>query len=341
MILVTGATGLIGSHLTLRLLQNGESVRAIYRDEKGVSRTKRLFRLHQKLDLFRQIDWVKADILDIPSLDAAFQNVDYVYHCAALISFDPNDEEALRKTNIEGTANIVNFCLASGVKKLCHVSSMAALGDLKEPDKTITEETEWNPEKPHNDYGISKHGAEMEVWRGFQEGLNVVIVNPGIVIGPPLWETGSSKLFEMIKKEHPFYTLGTMGFVSVDDVVAIMTALMKSEISTERFTLFSEMLSYRDVFFMAADAMHKKRANIEAKPWMTSIGWRLDWIRANVFGGKRIISKDDARSLHTTDDFSNEKIRMALGYNFKSVKEAISESVSLVEKENKPEQKKK
>lgn len=340
MILITGATGLIGSHLALLLVEQGESVRAIYRDDKGVSRVKRLFALHKKQHLFAQIEWVRADILDIPALEKAFYKIDRVYHCAALISFDPNDEEQLRKINIEGTANVVNCCLAFGVKKLCHVSSMAALGDLKDigpdingqtpADSTINEQTEWNPEKPHNDYGISKHGAEMEVWRGVQEGLAAVVVNPGIVIGPPLWETGSSKLFAMVKSGHPFYTFGTMGFVSVEDVVKIMAGLTNSEISGERFIVFSEMLSYRDIFFMTADAMHKKRPHIWAKRWMTSLGWRLDWIMANIFGRGRMISKDDARSLHLAVGYSNQKIKSALNYRFKDVKAAISDSVALV-----------
>jgi dihydroflavonol-4-reductase len=332
MILVTGGTGLTGAHILLHLLENHpQNVRAIYRDEKSILRTKSLFSHYHKNELFEKIDWIQADLLDIPALESAFEDIDYVYHCAAVISFDPNDEELIRKTNIEGTANIVNCCLAYNIKKLCHVSSMAALGDLKEGQahSVIDEETEWNPEKPHSDYAISKYGGEMEIWRGQQEGLNVVVVNPGIIIGPPLWESGSSKLFSLVANGHPFFTYGTMGFVSVTDVAKIMILLMNTDISDERFILSSETLSYKDVFFMVADAMKKKRPHIHAKPWMTSIGWKLDWLLSAVSGHKRIISKDDSKTIHAKATYSNEKIRTALHYEFTKISDAVTEALRI------------
>jgi dihydroflavonol-4-reductase len=156
MVLITGGTGLVGSHLLLHLIENGESVRAIYRNLESVEKTKNIFSYYKKENLFEKINWIQADILDVSSLEIAFENVEYVYHCAAFISFDPKDEDAIRKTNIEGTANVVNFCLVKNVQKLCFISSIAALGDLKENEKIITEAAEWNPEKPHSDYAISK-----------------------------------------------------------------------------------------------------------------------------------------------------------------------------------------
>lgn len=204
MILVTGATGLVGAHLLLKLSEDDSKIRAIYRNSKQIEKTKVLFDQNAKSHLFSKIEWTKADILDISSLEIAFQNIEFVYHCAAKISFSPNDEKALRKVNIEGTANIVNFCIDKKVKKLCHVSSIAALGNLAQNETVITETTEWNPEKLHSDYGISKYGAEMEVWRGFQEGLEVVIVNPGIIFGTGFWNQGSGKFFTTIKKRNLF-----------------------------------------------------------------------------------------------------------------------------------------
>ena len=207
MILVTGGTGLVGAHLLLHLAENEVGIRSIYRNKKSIEKTKSLFNLYQKESLFAKIEWVEADIIDVPSLEIAFQNIAYVYHCAALISYDPNDEDQLRKTNIEGTANIVNFCLAYDIKKLCHVSSIAALGDLKPHETKVTEETEWNPEAPHSDYAISKYGAEMEIWRGQQEGLSVVIVNPGVILGSGFWGQGSGVFFSAVKKRISFFTL--------------------------------------------------------------------------------------------------------------------------------------
>lgn len=329
MILITGATGLTGSHLALHLLENGETVRAIYRKPESINKTKNLFQLYKKSELFDKIEWVEADICDIPSLETAFQNVEYVYHCAAFISFDPDDEELLRKTNIEGTANIVNFCLAYQVKKLCHVSSIAALGDLKPHEKLVTETTEWNPERTHNDYAITKYGAEMEIWRGQQEGLQAVIVNPGIILGPGFWHSGSGEIFALVKKGLVFYTKGVTGFVAVSDVVKIMAKLMKSEASGERFCVVSEALPFQQTTAAIADALHVSRPRIYATPWLTAFGWKIDWILANVFGQKRKISKHDAQLLHAKTLYSNDKIRKELDFEFMGIKEAIAAIVKI------------
>src|SRR3970040_1476971 len=228
MFLVTGATGLVGAHLVLHLIEIGESVRAIYRNLESIQKTKDLFLLYKKESFFKKSDWCQADITDVPSLEIAFENVEYVYHCASLISFDPKDENLLRKTNIEGTANIVNCCIAKAVKKLCFVSTIAALGDLKENEKIITEEAEWNPEKPHSDYAISKYGAEMEIWRGQQEGLETVIINPGVIIGHGFWEQGSGLLFKKVANGLSFYTKGITGFIAVPAVVQFAVKLRKN-----------------------------------------------------------------------------------------------------------------
>jgi dihydroflavonol-4-reductase len=339
MILVTGGTGLVGAHLLLNLAENETSIRAIYRTADSIKKAKSLFHLCQKEHLFPKIDWIQADIIDVPSLAAAFKNIDYVYHCAGLISYDPNDEDLLRKVNIEGTANIVNFCIEFEVKKLCHVSSIAALGNLapnenhpsskSELAKQITEETEWNPESLHSDYAISKYGAEMEIWRGQQEGLNVVIVNPGVIFGAGFWNQGSGLFFSSIKKEFPFYTNGSTAFVGVTDVVKIMTQLMKSNIAGERFTVVAENLTFKEVIFSIAENLKAKKPKIEVKPWMTAIGWRLDWLVSAIFRTKRRLSKYSANSLHSSDFISNEKIKNALNFEFQSIADVIQEVVAL------------
>jgi dihydroflavonol-4-reductase len=326
MILVTGASGLLGSHLTLHLLETGEQVRAIYRNQAAIEKAKSLFELHNKTALFNQIEWVQADITDVPSLEAAFENIDRVYHCAAMISFDPADEKQLRKINIEGTANIVNFCLAYSVKKLCYVSSIAALGDLKEGETVITEETEWNPEFPHSDYAISKYGAEMEVWRAWQEGLSVAVVNSGVILGrvPKTkdWETGSSEIFTKVRNGLPFYTKGSTGFVSVNDVVALLAKLMQSEVSGERFIAVGGNFSFETMLKMVADSQKTKAPSLYAKPWITSIAWRLDWL-LSLFGRKRTLTRMMAMSLHQSNVFSSEKVKSVLGFGFEDVGEVV------------------
>lgn len=329
MILVTGGTGLVGAHLLLNLAERETQIRSIYRKKSGIEKTKNLFQRYQKDHLFSKIEWIQSDIIDVPSLEIAFKNVEYVYHCAACISFDPNDEEKLRKINIEGTANIVNFCLAYAIKKLCHVSSIAALGDVISNKTTINEEAEWNPEVLHSDYAISKYGAEMEIWRGQQEGLNAVIVNPGVIFGAGFWNQGSGLFFSSIKKGIPFYTNGTTGYVGVTDVVKIMIELMKSDIAGERFAIVSDNVTFKEIIFTIAENLKATKPIREAKPWMTSMAWRLDWIKSTFFGTKRKMSKYSAHSLHSTDIISNEKIKNALNFEFQSIDSVIKDVISL------------
>ena len=325
MILVTGGTGLVGAHLLLHLIENGEKVRAIYRSIASIEKTKSLFAIYRKESLFDQIEWISADITEIPSLEIAFQNIDTVYHCAALISFDPKDEGILRKTNIEGTANIVNFCIANQIKKLCFVSSIATLGDLLPHEKLITEETEWNPEKYHNDYAISKYGAEMEICRGQQEGLEVIIVNPGVILGSGFREQGSGQLFTKVKNGLKFYTMGSTGFVAVTDVVRIAHELMRSEIKNERFTLIAENSVFRDILNAMADSFGVQRPKTHAKPFLMEILWRLDWLVSNVFRQKRKLSKATARASYSENTYSNQKIKDTLKIDFVDIRNYIKE----------------
>jgi dihydroflavonol-4-reductase len=329
MILVTGGTGLVGAHLLLHLLENETSVCAIYRNPKNIQKTKSLFEIYKKESLFDKISWIQADINNIPSLEIAFCNIDYVYHCAALISFDPKDEEKLRKTNIEGTANIVNFCLAKNIQKLCYVSSIAALGDLLDHEKIVTELTEWNPEKSHSDYAISKFGAEMEIWRAQQEGLQVVIVNPGVILGTGFENQGSSEIFAKVKKGLRFYTNGSTGFVAVWDLVNIMILLMKSNIDGERFTVVSENISYKNLLFEIANQYKVKKPTIYASPFMTNIASKTDWILSNIFLKKRKLSWDMSKTLHEISLISNEKIKKTFNYNFEKVNDTIQKVVAL------------
>jgi nucleoside-diphosphate-sugar epimerase len=335
MILVTGGTGLVGAHLLLYLVENEVAIRAIYRNSITIEKTKSLFSHHKKEHLFSKIQWIEADIIDIPSLTIAFENIEYVYHCAGFISFDPKDEKLLRKTNIEGTANIVNFCIDNKVKKLCHVSSIAALGDLAQNETVVSEISEWNPEVYHSDYAISKYGAELEVWRGFQEGLTVVIVNPGVILGSTIWKEGSGAIFTKVKKGLLFYTKGQTGYIGVTDVVKIMIHLMNSSINGERFSLIAEHLTYENSIKTIAKYMESKSPKFYAKPWLTSFGWRIDWFLTTFLGKKRLLSKYAAYTLHSIDIYSNEKIKnpevSGLDYEFQSI-DSVIKNIALEKK---------
>lgn len=329
MVLITGATGLVGSHAALFLIEKGNSVRATYRNPDSIQKTKNLFKVYDKLNLFADIDWVQADINDIPQLEQAFTGITEVWHCAAVISFNRRDEDLMRKVNIEGTANMVNLSLAFGVSKFCFVSSVAALGDPKQPSEIIDEETEWNPEKHHSDYAISKYGAEMEVWRAQQEGLKTIIVNPGVVLGPGFWNQGSGEIFSAIEDDLPFYTKGSTGFVAVTDLVEVMYRLMKSEISGERYSVIAENIRYDELAFTIADALNTKRPTIYAKPWMTEISWIMDWILSGITGKKRKIYRETARNLHSNDRYSNKKIIADTGFTFTKISEYVKDVVAL------------
>jgi len=316
MILVTGATGLVGSHLLVKLLQEENEVKALYRNEKNIEAVKNVFKYKNAIDLFEKIIWVKGDITDIPSLNAAFENITHVYHCAALISFDPNDEELLRKTNIEGTANVVNCCIDFGIKKICHVSSIAALGDTKENEYLITEETEWNPEKLHGDYAISKFGAETEVWRAQQEGVKVVIVNPGVIFGYGFPNQGSGLIIEKVKKGLLFYTKGKTGIIAIEDVINCMSLLMNSNVNGERFTLVSEKVNFNSLLTMVAKGLNVKPPSIYANKWLTSLGWRVDWLSSKIFFRKRKFTRATSVSSHSIDTYENTKFITELNYSF-------------------------
>ncbi|MEZ4786623.1 MAG: NAD-dependent epimerase/dehydratase family protein [Flavobacterium haoranii] len=323
MILVTGATGLVGSHLLVKLLQENEVVRAIYREEKSLVAVQNVFKYYNEINLFDKIEWIKADINDVPSLEIAFHNITRVYHCAAFISFDPKDEEQLFKVNIEGTANIVNCCIDFGIEKLCHVSSIAALGNTTSNNLIITEETEWNPEKSRNEYAISKYAGEMEVWRGYQEGLKVVIVNPGVIFGYGFPNNGSSAAINAIKKGNPFYTKGKFGILAVEDLVNCMTKLMNSSISGERYTIVAENITFQEGLNTIADALKLKRPFIYASKGLTSIAWRLDWFLSLLLRKKRILTRLTTKSSHSLAEYDTTKIKTALGYDFVDMKEYL------------------
>ncbi|MFI2741325.1 NAD-dependent epimerase/dehydratase family protein [Zhouia sp. PK063] len=327
MILVTGGTGLVGSHLLYTLAKKGEKIRAIHRKNSNLERVKTIFSYYSTNaeNLFKAIEWVEADVNDIPTLEIAFQDITEVYHCAALISFDPNDYKILRKTNIDGTANIVNFCIAYSVKKLCYVSSVAALGEPLKAEK-VSEKTEWNPEKDSNVYAITKYGAEMEVWRGTQEGLNVVIVNPGVIFGPGFYDSGFGNIFPTVAKGNNYYTKGSTGFVDVNDVVKAVTLLMEKNIFNERFVLVGHNKSYQQILTAIALALHQKPPKIAIKSWMLSLAWRLDWC-AHLFGKKRSLSKLVAKTLHTTTVYDSSKIEQAIHFKFTPIEETISLAV--------------
>lgn len=324
MILVTGATGLVGFHLLFELAKEDMPVRALYRSAAKKEHVYNLFATQGLTATFEKIDWVEADILDIPKLEEAFQGVTQVYHCAALISFDPKDESALYQTNIIGTANVVNLCLAFGVEKLCHVSSIAALGAGNPANGKVNEESERTMETVHSDYSITKYGAELEVWRGQQEGLNVVVVNPGVIFGAGFYTSGSSLFFTKIKKGLLFYTRGVVGIVAVEDVVKSMLAAMNSNSTGERFIVVAENWTYKELFDTLASALQVKKPTVEAKPWLTGLLWKVDWFLGTFFGKRRLLTHATALALHDKSCLDSGKLQATFSISFLPMKDYLT-----------------
>lgn len=326
MVLVTGGTGLVGSHLLYQLTKNNETIRAIYRSEPTLDAVKHVFGYYTNdVDiLFSKIEWIKADITDIPSLISTFKNVTNVYHCAALISFDPKDYNNLLAINIEGTANIVNLCISNNIKKLCYVSSIATIGEATMSANLIAENTYWNPEVEHSDYAITKYGAEMEVWRASQEGLDVIIVNPGIILGPGFWNTGSGSLFKRIyKHRNQFSTKGVTGYVDVIDVVNAMVSLMKSSFKNERYILVTENISFHLFFNKVASALQVKISNKIASKTLLIIAYKMDWLRSLITRKHSKFTRQIANSTLKTSRYNHSKIKNAIAFEFIDIDSSI------------------
>ncbi len=334
MILVTGGTGLVGSHLLYKLCVSKEPVRAIMRESSDLSIVKKIFHYYSPEnadDLLSCINWVEADITDIFSVKEAVKGVEKVYHCAAVVSFVPSDIKTMYEINIEGTANIVNASLEAAVKKLVHCSSISAIGKPQN-GIIIDENTAWKDSLKKSNYARSKHGAEREVWRGIEEGLNAVIVNPSIILGPGHPYRSSAQMYSQSSKGLKFYVDGSTGFVDARDVVNAIVWLMNSNISGERFILNSENIKYKDVFEMFARYIGVKPPGIKAGKLLTQIAWRLEKIRCKLTRRKPLITKETVRNAMSNKAYSNEKFIKASGYKFIPVDEAVANTCRFFEK---------
>jgi dihydroflavonol-4-reductase len=322
MILVTGATGLVGAHLLYELTRRGEKVRALIRNDAAKAKVKKTFAWYSAGEtLFENIHWFEGDVLDIYSLDAALDGVGRVFHCAGMVSFKKSDRQQLLLVNQQGTANLVNACNEKGNIRFCHVSSVSALGRTK-AGETITEKSIWKSSKINSTYAVSKYGAEREVWRAAEEGLEMFIVNPSIIIGPGVWGNGSLKLFNTVNNGIVFYSDGITGYVDVRDVVNIMIQLMDSNTRDERFIVSAEDISYKRMLGMIAVALRKKPPHIKLRPWMAELAWRIELL-LSIFGKTPVISKEVARSAFNRFYYDSTKVKQLLSYRYIPIEESI------------------
>lgn len=334
MILVTGATGLVGSHLLLDLLQKGYRVKALCRAGSDKELVRKIF-LHYSLaneTLFGQIEWVEGDITDVVSLEDALQNVEQVYHCAALVSFKKYDRDALMKINAEGTANVVNACLDAHIQKLCYVSSTAAIGKGLE-HTLLTEADKWVKTPDVSNYSISKYLAEQEVWRGTEEGLNAVIVNPCVILGPHNWNLGSTFTFKNIYQGLKYYTPGSNAVVDVRVLTRVMMQLMASDIRSERFLVISENLGFKELFTKMAKAMDKQAPRTKVGKNMANIGRIGEAVRSKFTGTEPRITRETLQAAFKNYSYSSQKLKKALpGIDLGNAEQAIENTVGFLKK---------
>ncbi len=328
MILVTGGTGLLGSHLLFQLTEQNTPIKAFFRNKEKCKNTLKIFLHYDPVNgqnRFNLINWVECDVLDVVTLYEEMKGCKYVYHCAAIVSFHKADFYDMMKTNRQGTANVVNACLEHNIIKLCYVSSTAAIGG--EGELIISEETKWKQSPTTSGYSISKYSAEKEVWRGVEEGLDVVIVNPCVIIGAGDWNESSLTIFKTISNGFKFYTNGANAFVDVRDISDIMIQLMESELKNERYLCTGENTSFKTLFDTIALKLNKKAPTILIQPWLMGLTWRFIWLFAKLIGKKSAITRETARSAFGTTKYDNSKISTTLNFKFRSLNEMVENAV--------------
>ena len=298
MILVTGATGFVGRNLILSLSKKRDNLIGQFRREKKLEETRLFFISKNKEEVFDRIIWRKADITNFSEVESLFDDVIQVYHCAAYVSMAFYKTSYLNLVNITGTTYIVDNSIKKKIKKLCFISSIAAIGEGTKEE--ITEDTQWNPEVDKTPYSYSKYGSEMEVWRASQEGVPVVILNPGIIIG------NDSQIQKIIKNKFNFYTSGVSGFVTVEDVVKAAIGLMQEKIKNERFILVSENISFKD--FVNYFSKKNKNYSIRIPKSILYLTWFIESFLSHLRIKNKFLTKALINNLYSKNYYNGNKI---------------------------------
>lgn len=327
MILVTGGTGFVGAHLLVELTIHNSTVIALKRVTSRLDYVKRVFDLAGADDRFQNIIWKDVDLFDIYDVEDALKGIEQVYHCASEVSFNPKHHRRMIHNNITITANMVNASLLCGVKKFMHVSSIAALGRSSMPED-IDETRIWKTDPVNSKYGLSKYKSEMEVWRAYEEGLPVIVVNPAVILGYCPWNEGTGRMFTKVDKGMKYFTKGYTGWVDVRDVVKCMVLLMGKNVIGERFILSGGTCPFREVFDLIADALGKPRATSEVNLSLAGfIVWVEKW-RSKITGGSPLITKETLTNATLECNYLNKKVCDELGFAFRPVQETIQETAS-------------
>jgi dihydroflavonol-4-reductase len=318
MVLVTGGTGFLGSYIIKQLVEKGYPVRAIRRSSRlpfWISK-----------EIFDKVEWLDGDVLDVVALEEAMEGVDTVIHSAAVVSFVKRERSNMYQVNVEGTANVVNVMLEKNVRRLVHISSVAALGRTADGGH-VNEEKKWEESKVNTHYGKSKYKAELNVWRGIGEGLEAVILNPSTILGYGDWNNGSCALFKNVFKEFKWFVSGTNGFVDVEDVAKAAVQLMESNISEQRFIVNGDTWPFKKLQETIADGFGKKHPTRQTTAFLMNMAWRMEKIKSIFTGKKPMLTKESARVAQSQTWFENDKILKALpGFSFTPLEETIKKA---------------
>lgn len=314
-ILVTGGTGFLGSYIIKELVEKNVRVRAIRRSNKLPS--------YIPQEVFSKVDWVDGDILDVISLEEAMEGVDTVIHAAAIVSFAKKDREQMYRVNVEGTANVVNMALEKNVRRLIHISSVAALGRTT-TGGSVNEEKKWEESKVNTHYAKSKYKGELEVWRGVSEGLNGVILNPSTILGYGDWNSSSCAIFKNIYEEFKWYTPGINGFVDVEDVARVVVSMLDNDLNEQRFVVNGDNWAFKKLMDTIAESLGKKKPSRQTTPLLLNIAWRTEKLKSFFTRKKPLLTRESARVAISKTLFENDKLLKALpGFSFTPLQQTI------------------
>ena len=314
MIFVTGATGLVGSFICRKLIQEGCRVKAMKRPSSKLLLLK---------DVAEKIEWEEADLLDVLSLNKALEGCTQIVHCAGMVSYHKKDADLIYKVNAEGTANLVNAALSQSIENFVHISSVAAIGRSEKLEE-INESFKWSEADEHTAYGQSKHQAELEVFRGGMEGMAVVILNPALVLGPGPLDRSSTQVFRYVKEEKKFYTEGCMNYIDARDLATITYAALQGQLQTgERYIISAGTTTYKNFFEQVAYMMKKKAPFIRVNSYLLQLAYLIESFRSRLQGKKPLITRETLKLSQQRLKFSNSKIKQALDYQFIPLEETI------------------
>jgi dihydroflavonol-4-reductase len=313
MIAVTGANGLLGSFIVRELIRTNKDFVAVVRQNSDTTLLN---------DVADKIQWRQADVSDAVALEEALEGATSVIHAAAMVSFNPAYEKKILDVNIHGTQNIVNICLDKKIGTLIHVSSVAALG-REQHQVVIDESNKWTESSMNSTYAESKYFAEVEAFRGYEEGLRLLVVNPSVILAPADWYKSSAQLFKYVWDERRFYIDGNLNYVDVRDVASVIVQLQDSNLSGERFVLNAGNISFEAFFSKIASRFDKKPPSVKLGKSILKVASIVEELRANLTQKEPLITRETARLAGTSFRYSSKKIEKTLNFEFKSIDETL------------------